>query len=172
MVGSVTADGLVEINGQVVGEVCCTSLVISRKGLVAGTIVSERVVVDGRVDGPTRAAEVVLKSQAHVVGDIYCQSLVVEKGAFMEGRMARISDANGAKLDSAKLLGKGFIGYGRDQAAAAEAETSTRLAELTVEARHLSGNPDLLSDEALAFLAKRGHVQAKAFLDGRQVMHA
>src|SRR5262245_56447500 len=82
-VGSLTGDGLIEVNGEVDGEVHCTSLVINRKGLVAGTIVAERVVVEGRVDGPIRAGQLVLKAQAHVVGDIYCQSLVVENGAVM-----------------------------------------------------------------------------------------
>jgi hypothetical protein len=37
-------------------------------------------------------------------------------------------------------------------------------AELVVEARHLSGNPNLQPDEALTYLAKRGNAQAKAIL--------
>ena len=38
IVGSVTAEGLVEVNGQVEGELHCTSLIISRKAQVTGTI--------------------------------------------------------------------------------------------------------------------------------------
>jgi cytoskeletal protein CcmA (bactofilin family) len=37
IVGSVTAEGLVEVNGQIEGELHCTSLIISRKAQVAGT---------------------------------------------------------------------------------------------------------------------------------------
>ena len=37
IVGSVTAEGLVEVNGQIEGELHCTSLIISRKAHVAGT---------------------------------------------------------------------------------------------------------------------------------------
>ena len=52
IVGRVTAEGLVEVNGQIEGEIDCTSLIISRKAHVAGTIQAERVVVDGTVEGP------------------------------------------------------------------------------------------------------------------------
>jgi hypothetical protein len=46
----------------------------------------------------------------------------------------------------------------------AASEAATRAAELVVEARHLTGNPDLQIDEALDFLAKRGNLQARALL--------
>ena len=55
IVGSVAAEGLVEVNGQIDGELHCTSLIISRKAHVTGTIAAERVVVDGRVEGPFKA---------------------------------------------------------------------------------------------------------------------
>jgi cytoskeletal protein CcmA (bactofilin family) len=90
IVGSVTAEGLVEVNGQIEGELHCTSLIISRKPHVAGTIQAERVVVDGTVEGPIEGGSVVLKSQAPVVGDIHHQSLAIEKGAFFDGRSVQI----------------------------------------------------------------------------------
>jgi cytoskeletal protein CcmA (bactofilin family) len=95
IVGSVTADGLVEVNGQVDGELHCTSLVVSRTAMIAGTIAAEHVVVDGKVEGPILGGDVVLKSQAHVVGDIACESVIIEKGAFIEGRLVRSRGANG-----------------------------------------------------------------------------
>ena len=52
IVGSVTAEGLVEVNGQIDGELHCTSLVISRGAQVNGTIAAAQVVVDGNVEGP------------------------------------------------------------------------------------------------------------------------
>jgi cytoskeletal protein CcmA (bactofilin family) len=81
---------LVEVNGQIEGEIHCTSLVISRKANVAGTIEAERVIVDGTVEGPIKGGSVVLKSGAHVVGDIYHQSLAIESGAFFDGRSMQV----------------------------------------------------------------------------------
>ncbi len=91
IVGSVTAEGLVEVNGQIEGELHCTSLVIARGAQVSGTVEAERVVVDGNVEGPIHGGDVMLKSQAHVVGDIHHQSLAIQKGAFFDGRSVRES---------------------------------------------------------------------------------
>jgi cytoskeletal protein CcmA (bactofilin family) len=95
IVGTVTAEGLVEVNGQVDGELHCTSIVVSRNAIIAGTIAAEHVVVDGKVEGPIMGGDVILKSQAHVVGDIACQSVTIEKGAFIEGRLVRSRGSNG-----------------------------------------------------------------------------
>ena len=88
--GRVTAEGSVEVNGQIEGELHCTSLLVSHKGQIVGTIQAERVVVDGTVDGPIEAGSVVLKSRARVVGDIHHQSLAVERGAFFDGCSAQL----------------------------------------------------------------------------------
>ena len=58
IVGSVTAEGLVEVNGQIDGELHRTSLVIARGAHVTGTVVAERVVVDGKVEGPIQGGDV------------------------------------------------------------------------------------------------------------------
>jgi cytoskeletal protein CcmA (bactofilin family) len=94
IVGSVTAEGLVEVNGHIEGDLHCTSLVVSPKAAIAGGIEAERVVVNGRVEGPIRGGEVVLKRRAHVVGDIQHQSLAIEPGAFFDGRSVRSPETN------------------------------------------------------------------------------
>ena len=98
IVGSVTAEGLVEVNGQIDGELHCTSLVIARGAHINGVVVAERVVVDGKVEGPIQGGEVILKSQAHVVGDIHHQSLAIESGAFFDGHSVQIR-GNGQALE-------------------------------------------------------------------------
>jgi cytoskeletal protein CcmA (bactofilin family) len=93
IVGSVTAEGLVEVNGHIEGDLHCTSLVVSRKASIAGSVEADQIVVNGRVEGPF-GGEVVLKSHAHVVGDIQHQSLAVESGAYFDGRSVRTSPTN------------------------------------------------------------------------------
>jgi cytoskeletal protein CcmA (bactofilin family) len=101
IVGTVTAEGLVEVNGQIEGELHCTSLMISPKAHVAAAVEAERVVVDGSVEGPIQGGEVVLKSKAHVVGDIHHRSLTIEKGAYFEGRSVQAHGSNGQQPDRA-----------------------------------------------------------------------
>src|SRR6185312_7965656 len=102
IVGSVTAEGLVEVNGQIEGELHCTSLVIARGAHINGVVAAERVVVDGKVEGPIQGGEVILRSQANVVGDIHHQSLAIERGAYFYGLLGdpgRESTFEGALAD-------------------------------------------------------------------------
>ena len=99
IVGSVTAEGLVEVNGQIDGELHCTSLVIARGAQVNGTIAAERVVVDGNVEGPIHGGDVVLKSRARVVGDIHHKSLAVQSGAFFEGCSVQSRKSGSERLE-------------------------------------------------------------------------
>jgi cytoskeletal protein CcmA (bactofilin family) len=95
ILGNVTAEGLIEINGQIEGDLYCTSLIVSPKGRIVGSITTQQVVVNGRVEGPIKGGDVVLKSQAHVVGDIHHQTLTIEKGAYFDGRATQAHGANG-----------------------------------------------------------------------------
>lgn len=105
IVGCVTAEGLVEVNGQIEGELYCTSLIIARGAHINGVIAAERVVVDGRVEGPIQGDDVILKSQADVVGDIHHRSLAIERGAYFDGRSVQIRE-NGQT--SEKVEAKSF----------------------------------------------------------------
>lgn len=102
IVGNVTAEGLVEVNGQIEGELHCTSLIVSSKAHVIGTIAAERVVVDGHVEGPIRGGDVLLKSRAQVVGDIHHRSLAIDKGASFEGRSVATQGTNKLKQEGGK----------------------------------------------------------------------
>ena len=54
--GDVSAEGLVEVNGQIEGDVRCTSLVVSSDARIVGSVAAEKVVVNGRVEGPIQGA--------------------------------------------------------------------------------------------------------------------
>ena len=93
--GRVTAEGLVELNGQIEGELHGKSLIISRGALVKGAVSADQVVVDGTVEGPIRGGEIILKSRAHVIGDIHHRSLSIENGASFEGRSVQTGRVKG-----------------------------------------------------------------------------
>jgi cytoskeletal protein CcmA (bactofilin family) len=123
IVGSVTAEGLVEVNGQIEGDLHCTSLIISPKASILGGIQAEKIVVNGRVEGPIVGGEVVLKSRAHVVGDIKHQSLAIENGAFFDGRSLRAEHASSGQKQPEKIAArptrKEITHNGREAATAA-----------------------------------------------------
>jgi cytoskeletal protein CcmA (bactofilin family) len=121
--GSVLADGLVEVHGNIEGDVHCTSLFVSPKAIINGGVEADRVVVNGRVEGPIRGSEVVLKSRAHVVGDIQHQRLSIEPGAYFEGRSVCSPQTNMRKAPeklTARLRRENELKAAREPAAAAE----------------------------------------------------
>lgn len=89
IVGSLSLDGEVFIEGTVDGEVWCTSLEIDTRGIVDGLIVADRVVVLGEFRGHIYAGELVLRTGSAVEGQIYHNKLVLEEGCYFEGKSRR-----------------------------------------------------------------------------------
>ena len=91
ILGNVSSEGSVEVNGKIEGDVQCPSLLISPTACIKGVIHAGHVVVNGRVEGPIRGREVFLKPHAIVLGDIEAQALSIENGAQFQGRSTRTS---------------------------------------------------------------------------------
>ena len=99
--GNVLSKGEVQVDGQIQGDVHCSSLIVGEKAQITGGIVAEDVVVRGQVMGSIRGVRVTLQASSHVEGDIFHQSLAIEQGAFFEGKSRRAEDpiATAPKLD-------------------------------------------------------------------------
>jgi len=92
IVGSLTIEGLVHIDGAVDGEVRCKAIRIGERGLVEGLIVAEKVVVLGEFSGEIYADEIVLGAACSVDGTICHNKLILEKGCYFEGKSRRFAD--------------------------------------------------------------------------------
>ncbi len=101
--GNVLSKGEVQVDGQIQGDVHCSSLIVGEKAQITGGIVAEDVVVRGQVMGSIRGVRVTLQASSHVEGDIFHQSLAIEQGAFFEGKSRRSEDpiATAPKIDIA-----------------------------------------------------------------------
>jgi cytoskeletal protein CcmA (bactofilin family) len=104
IVGNVSAEGMVEVHGQIEGELQCTALRVSDKGRVKGKIISQDVVVNGIVDGPIHGDNVALEPKANVTGDIHHESLSIKRGASFDGRSLQKNKP--AKQEFAKASSK------------------------------------------------------------------
>lgn len=109
--GNIISKGEVQLEGEIKGDVHCTSLVIGDKALVEGGVVAEDVIVRGRVVGSVRGHRVTLQSSSHVEGDIFHQSLAIEQGAYFEGKSRRSEDPI-AEAKASKSASKPSPGYG------------------------------------------------------------
>jgi cytoskeletal protein CcmA (bactofilin family) len=90
----IISQGILQVDGDVTGDVVGSEVIIGEKGRVTGVVSGESVVVRGEVAGTIRGLRVVLQSGAKVEGDVHHQVLSVEQGAFLDGRVRRPNDPN------------------------------------------------------------------------------
>lgn len=100
--GNVSSKGEIQVDGQILGDVQCGSLLLGDKAQVNGSVVAEDVVIRGKVIGSIRGLRVTLQSQSHVEGDIHHQSLAIEQGAYFEGKSRRSDDPLASETSSTK----------------------------------------------------------------------
>ena len=123
--GNIISKGEVQVEGEIQGDIHCTSLVIGDKAQITGGVVAEDVVVRGRVVGSIRGVRVTLQTSSHVEGDVYHQSLAIEQGAFFEGKSRRSEDPIANKSETPARPEKS----GGDQGTSAKTANTPRAAE-------------------------------------------
>ncbi len=89
--GTMTSKGEIQIEGQVHGDITCSSVTIGDGALVQGGVLADLVNVRGRVDGAIYGTKVTLRSKSHIDGDIHHRLLSIEEGAQFAG-LSRHSD--------------------------------------------------------------------------------
>ena len=85
IVGNITSQGGIQIDGTVRGTVEAALCIVGHDGVVEGNILADEAVVRGRVAGPIHGMHVDLQAGANVEGDVVNTSLSVEKGAQIHG---------------------------------------------------------------------------------------
>jgi cytoskeletal protein CcmA (bactofilin family) len=90
--GSLSAPGDVQIEGHVIGDVRCATVVVGKDGDVKGNVTAETATIRGRVFGNVRARTIQLASTGSVEGDLSHAVLIIEEGGVFEGRSKRAVD--------------------------------------------------------------------------------
>ncbi len=90
--GNLVSKGEVQIDGQVEGDIRCTSLVVGEKADIKGGICAHDVVVRGHVSGSIHGVRVTLESSSQFEGEVFHKTLAIEQGAFFEGQSRRSDD--------------------------------------------------------------------------------
>jgi cytoskeletal protein CcmA (bactofilin family) len=91
-------DGL-RIDGAVQGDIRDNEdhpslLVISESAIVHGEIHADHVIINGRVNGPVYANELLeLQPKAHIEGDVHYKALEMHQGAVIAGQLMPLAGA-------------------------------------------------------------------------------
>ena len=86
--GDITASADLHVDGNVTGDIACSSLVQGETSTVTGAITAESARLAGTVEGSITARELVILKSAKITGDVFYDALTIEQGAEVEGRFA------------------------------------------------------------------------------------
>jgi cytoskeletal protein CcmA (bactofilin family) len=85
--GNIEASVDLHIEGRVVGDVRCSTLILGESSKVSGGIQAARVRVAGTVEGSIETRDLAVEATAKVMGEINYGRLRVASGAVIEGTM-------------------------------------------------------------------------------------
>jgi len=94
VIGDISADGVVKIEGTVVGTVRAgRQVLVGKGGEVEGDVISREAIIGGEVRGSIRADErIEIQSTSVVHGDIAAKRLLVQEGGEING-VVRMGEA-------------------------------------------------------------------------------
>lgn len=90
-VGGLRVDGI--IKGNVSESDNPGTLILSEHGRIEGAVNASKIVLNGKVVGPVKAAQFIeLQSKSRITGDVHYKSLEMHTGAVIEGKLIYIGD--------------------------------------------------------------------------------
>lgn len=101
IVGDLESAGEVQIDGEVSGDIRAKVLLVGETAKIKGEILADTVRVHGHVNGQIKAKFVNLAKSAHVIGDILHENLSIQEGAFLEGHITHMSEAQASAMKPA-----------------------------------------------------------------------
>lgn len=87
--GSVASEGEIQLDGEIIGDIHCATLVQGKDGRVEGQIAIASGIIGGRVKGSLHAIEVSFAETADVEADVHYRSLSVVAGARLVGHFRK-----------------------------------------------------------------------------------
>ena len=127
--GNVTSKGEIQVDGEIQGDIHCSSLLLGDKSHVKGGVVAEEIVVRGHLVGSIKGLRITLQAPSHVEGDIFHQSLAIEQGAYFEGKSRRSDDP----LTEAKAPGATSSKLDRSAESSSNVSSSSILTPIAAE---------------------------------------
>ena len=86
--GNIKASADLHIDGSILGDITCASLVQGEKSTINGVVTAETARLAGKVTGSIAAKELVILKPARIEGDVHYDALTIEQGAEVDGRFA------------------------------------------------------------------------------------
>ena len=86
--GNIEAAADLHVDGAVVGDLVCASLVQGESSCIEGAITADSARLSGVVKGTITARELVILKSARIEGEVHYEALTIEQGARIDGKFA------------------------------------------------------------------------------------
>ena len=86
--GDIEASADLHVDGSVVGDLVCASLVQGESSRIEGAITADTARLAGTVRGTIIVRELVVLKSARIEGDVHYEALTIEQGAQVDGKFA------------------------------------------------------------------------------------
>lgn len=104
--GDIEAEVDLQIEGRVVGDVHCATLILGERSSVTGNVSAKRVRVSGMVEGSVETIDLAIEAGARVKGEVTYSRLRIANGGLIEGTMTHrpLSEEELAETGRLKLV--------------------------------------------------------------------
>ncbi len=99
VLGNIVSDGILDIDGQVDGNVRGHMVTVRPNGRIRGDVMAQDAHIHGVVEGLIKAKHVTLYATAQVNGTIMHESVTVEDGAAVDGKLKRMEPVEPVMLE-------------------------------------------------------------------------
>lgn len=103
--GDIEATVDLHVDGTVLGDIACASLVQGEGSVIEGAIKADSARLSGTIEGRIEASELIILKSAKITGDVSYETLTIEQGATVNGRFAPY----GANLAASKIEDAEFV---------------------------------------------------------------
>ena len=86
--GDIEASADLHVDGSVIGDLVCASLVQGETSRIQGAITADTARLSGAVKGTITVRELVILKSARIEGDVHYEALTIEQGAQVDGKFA------------------------------------------------------------------------------------
>ncbi len=93
--GDVEASADLHVDGKVIGNIACASLVQGEGSRIEGEIKAETARLSGEIQGKIEVRNLVVLKTAQIDGDVSYDTLTIEQGASVEGRFEPLRAKSG-----------------------------------------------------------------------------
>ena len=104
LIGNLSSDGIIHIDGHVEGDISCDELIIGSKGSVTGSVTTNSLQLYGSLKGKTFVDNLFVAKSAKLIGDAVHNTIAIEPGAYIDGKCLKQGDPIPAEAPKPDLM--------------------------------------------------------------------